>query len=132
MADGVIETLAKLKPAAPDRDAILLAAGRASVRRAPAWKLLVAGLAAQHALLLGLWFSPGKPDPRDNIRHPHEIGDPSPAAEDLRPELLSVPFDRSASLLDLESPPADPVPTAWVVPEEHWTVRTDPSEWRLD
>ncbi len=129
MADDVIASLAKRKPASPDRDAILLAAGRASVRRAPAWKLLVAGLVAQHAVLLGLWFSPGKPDPRDNIRPLKETEDRPPAAEEPRPEFPSVPFERSASLFDLDPPPTVPVPTASVVPEGHWTVRT---ELRID
>ena len=132
MADGVIASLATRKPASPDRDAILLAAGRASVRRAPAWKLLVAGLAVQHALLLGLWFSPGKSDRRDEIRPMKEIEDRQPAAEDIRPESPSVPFDRSASLFDLDPPPTVPVPTASVVSERHWTARTDPSELSLD
>ena len=120
MAD-VIETLAKLKPARPDRDAILFAAGRASGRRAPAWKLLVAGLAVQQALLLGIWFSP---EQRGEVVYPKEAEAPPPIPESAPPETPTVPFDRSATLWNLEAESTQPVPTASVVPEEHWTART--------
>lgn len=121
MAD-VIETLAKLQPAVPNRDAILFAAGRASVRRAPAWKLLVAGLTVQHAFLLGFWFTPQK---RGEVVYLREAEAPAPIPESAPPEIPAVPFDRSASLLNLNPQSAEPVPTASVVPEEHWTVRTE-------
>lgn len=122
MADNVIGTLAKLKPAAPNRDAILFAAGRASVRRAPARKWLIAGLAIQQVILLGLWFSHEK---HHEVVYPKETEASTLPPESPTLETPSVPFDRSPSLLNLNPQSAEPVPTASVVPEEHWTVRTD-------
>ncbi len=127
MADDVIETLAKLKPTAPDRDAILFAAGRASARRSPIWKWLTIGLIVSNAVLFTLWLLPDK-----TPGHPVM---PLPSDEDfLRtdPERPSPSSDRPASLLNFHPPVPESVPTSSVVPEQHWTARTDPFEFRLD
>ncbi len=119
MADNVIDTLAKLKPAAVNRDAILFAAGRATAKRSPIWKWLSFGLIATNLLLLRVWLTPETaPGP---ISIPVLTEENS---ERSQPELPSVPFDRSATLWNLEAESPQPVPTASVVPEEHWTVRT--------
>ena len=119
MADDVIEALAKLKPAAVNRDAILFAAGRATAKRSPIWKWLSFGLIATNLLLLRVWLTPEK--------LPGPIPIPALAEENFelsKPEVPSVPFDRSATLWNLEAESTQPVPTASVVPEEHWTART--------
>ena len=119
MADDVIETLAKLKPAEVNRDAILFAAGRATAERSPIWKWLSFGLIATDLMLLRLWLTPEK--------LPGPISIPSLAeenSEQTKPDSPSVPFDRSATLWNLEFESTQPVPTASVVPEEHWTART--------
>ena len=129
MADDVIETLAKLKPTPPDRDAILFAAGAASVRRAPAWKWISAGLLLSNLVVPIVWFAtdnrspPVQPQPDWNL-----LAEPSPTL----PETPSIPFDREASLLNLDPPMPEAVPTSSVVPEQHWTARTNPSDLRFD
>ena len=117
MADDVIETLARLKPAAANRDAILFAAGRASARRSPTWKWLTIGLMVSNLLVLRVWLSPEKAtEPRR----------PDPMWPVVPPEIEtpSAPVDRSASLWNLDAKSSEPVPTSAVVPEEHWTART--------
>jgi hypothetical protein len=52
------EELKGFTPVAPDRDAILFAAGRASVRRWAGWKWLTVGLIASNAVTLGVLFWP--------------------------------------------------------------------------
>ena len=129
MADDVIETLAKLKPAAPDRDAILFAAGRASARSPSIWKWLSAALLVSQLILLKVWIAtekqshPVQPQPDWNLP-----AEPAPAV----PETPSAPFDRNASLLNLNPPMPESVPTSSVVPEQHWTARSNPSDLRLD
>lgn len=125
MADDVIETLAKLKPAAPDRDAILFAAGRASVRGP--WMWISAALLLSHLVLPIVWIATEnriRPLPPEWI----PPSEPPPAI----PDMPSVPFNRDASLLNLDPPMSESVPTASVVPEQHWTARTNPSELRFD
>ncbi len=128
MADDVIDALAKLKPAAPDRDAILFAAGRASARRGP-WRLLLVGLVIQQAVLISIWISPkergsvlpGMPLP---IGPPVDV-DPQPVI----PESPSVaPRGSGPSLLDLDPQSPDPIPGASIIPEQHWTIRTSFSD----
>jgi len=119
MADDVIQTLAKLKPAAPNRDAILFAAGRASAKRSPIWKWLSFGLIATHLLLILVWLTPEKasgPIPIPVLAEEN--------SELTKPDSPSVPFDRSATLWDLDAESTQLVPTASIVPEEHWTART--------
>ncbi len=128
MADDVIDRLAKLKPAAPDRDALLFAAGRASARRGP-WRLLLVGLVIQQAVLISIWSSPKEPTRnRDPMWDP--VGLPVPL--EPRPSVpeppSSAPRGGAASLLNLNPESPDPIPTAAVVPEHHWTVRTPLSD----
>ena len=129
MADDVIETLAKLKPAAADRDAILFAAGRASARRSPIWKWISAGLVVSHLVLLFVWRTneqPTSPLEVERLRDLPADSQPAPA------EVPSIPYDRNASLLNHNPPMPESVPTSSVVPEQHWTARTNPSDLRLD
>ncbi len=119
MADGVIETLAKLKPAAANRDAILFAAGRASARRSPVWKWLSLVLIATNLLFLLVRLTPEQS--RDPIAIPLSAGD---NFEPSIPEAPSNPIDHSARLWNFEPENSEPVPTASIVPEEHWTART--------
>ena len=85
MADDVIDALKRLKPAAPDRDAILLAVGRASAPRSPAWKWLACGLMAMQLATAALWMRPA-PVPPSAERPP----DPIPA-ESVEPKPDSPP-----------------------------------------
>ena len=129
MADDVIETLAKLKPATPDRDAILFAAGRASARHSPAWIWTSIGLMVSQAVLLGLWIQPANSQrPVEKVPAEAPMTAPTPAI----PETPSLPFDRSATLWNLDPPTPEPVPSASVVPEAHWTARTNLSDLRID
>ena len=129
MADDVIETLAKLKPAAPDRDAILFAAGRASARRSPVWIWTSIGLMVSQAVLLGLGIQPANPHrPVETVATEAPMTAPAPAI----PQTPSLPFDRSASLWNLDPPTPEPVPSASAVPEAHWTARTNLSDLRID
>ena len=121
MADELIETLAKLKPARPDRDAILFAAGQAAGRGSSVWKWLSIALMLSNMIVLGTWLTPPKSD--RNLPVPVQQPD---SVEPQRPnyESPSLEFTRSASLLNLEVKITEPIPTASVVPEDHWTVRS--------
>lgn len=121
MADELIETLSKLKPARPNRDAILFAAGQAAGRGSSVWKWLSIALMLSHVVLLGLWLTPPKlarnlpvPEPQRDSVEPQRPSSESPALE----------FSRSTSLINLEAKISEPIPTMSVVPEEHWTVRS--------
>ncbi len=63
MSEDVIAKLESFTPAAPDRDAILFAAGRASAAPSRGWKRLAAALAVSQCVTLGLWFAPKTPPP---------------------------------------------------------------------
>ena len=63
MADDVIDALSKLKPAEPDRNAILFAAGRASAQHPAAWKWLACGLMATQLFTAALWMRPAPVPP---------------------------------------------------------------------
>ena len=121
MADELIETLAKLKPARPNRDAILFAAGQAAGRGSSVWKWLSIVLMVSHAVLLGIWLTP--PNLAEKIPVPEQQPD---SVEPKRPNSESPEFEfsRSTSLLNLEVKISEPIPTMSVVPEEHWTVRS--------
>lgn len=129
MADDVIEALARLKPAAANRDAILFAAGRASARRSPLWKWISAVLLVSNLIPPIVWIATedrSRPAPlQPDGYSPAEL---APAL----PEPFSVPFDRSASLFNLDPPLSESVPTSSVVPEQHWTARTNPSDLHFD
>jgi hypothetical protein len=127
MADDVIDRLAKLKPAAPDRDAMLFAAGRASARRGP-WRLLLVGLVIQQAVLIWIWTLPKEPE---NIVYlkAESIGQPSPSDPQSAPaEAPSVSPRGPASLLNLDQQSSEPIPSSSIAPEQHWTVRTTLSD----
>lgn len=59
--EDVIGKLAAFSPAIVDRDALLFAAGRASVRPARGWKWATAALLATQLLTLVLWQWPKPP-----------------------------------------------------------------------
>lgn len=121
MADELIETLAKLKPARPDRDAILFAAGQAAGRGSSVWEWLCIALMLSHMVVLGIWLTPPKSD--RNLPVPEQQTD---SVEPQLPNSESPSLDsgRSVSLLNLEVKITEPIPTASVVPEDHWTVRS--------
>ena len=128
MADDVIETLAKLKPAAANRDAILFAAGRASARLGP-WRLLLAGLVIQQAVLISIWTTPKAPEKIVYVKA-DVPGEPAPP--DTQPAIPVPPSTPRRgpdfSLLNLDPQIPEPIPSASIVPEQHWTVRTSLSD----
>lgn len=128
MADDVIETLAKLKPTAPDRDAILFAAGRASARRGP-WRLLLVGLVIQQAVLISIWTAPKTPE-KIVYLNTEVMGEPAPPdSQSAIPESPSIaPRGSGPSLLNLDPQSSEPIPSASIIPEQHWTVRTSLSD----
>ena len=121
MADELIETLAKLTPARPNRDAILFAAGHAAGKGSSVWKWLSIVLMVSHVVLLGIWLTP--PKLTSSLREPEQHHD-SMEPELPSSESPSLEFSRSPSLLNFEVKSSEPIPTASVVPEEHWTVRS--------
>jgi hypothetical protein len=62
MSEDVIGKLGRFTPTAVDRDALLFAAGRASVRPARFWKWATGVLVLSQLVTLGLWLAP-KPEP---------------------------------------------------------------------
>lgn len=63
MSEELIGKLARFTPAAVDRDAMLFAAGRASVRPSRSWKWATAVLAVSQAVTLAVWLWPAAPVP---------------------------------------------------------------------
>ena len=128
MADDVIDRLAKLKPSAPDRDAMLFAAGRASARRGP-WRLLLVGLVIQQAVLISIWTAPKAPE-KIVYLSVEAMGERVP--DDSQPAIPEPPSAPSRgpgfSLLNLDPQSSEPIPGASIVPEQHWTVRTSLSD----
>jgi hypothetical protein len=86
-------------PAAPNRDALLFAAGRASAPRRTLWKWLVVGLMVSNAVTLAvlLWPKPEVPVPV--VPDPPDVVDPIP----VRPD----PHSYLALTMGLEPPVAD-------------------------
>ncbi len=128
MADDVIEALARLKPAAANRDAILFAAGRASARRGP-WRLLLAGLVIQQAVLISIWTTPKTPETIVYVKAdvPGEPAPPDPLPAIPEPPSIA-PRSTGPWLLNLDPQSPEPIPSASIVPEQHWTVRTSLSD----
>ena len=126
-----IATLRSFTPLGPDRDAVLFAAGRASVPNPRLWKLaatvLVIGQLATVTLLLSRQDPPALTAPTEpHIPSPGQTiplvsGEGPPAVSSLDPS--SVIFLAHRSYVDTEGcEPA--VPTA-MVPEERQTWRND-------
>ena len=58
MSENIAADLKGFTPTAPNRDALLFAAGRASAPRRRVWKWLTAGLVATNAVTLAVLFWP--------------------------------------------------------------------------
>ena len=120
MSEPLAERLSRFTPDATglDRDALLFAAGRASLRPNRRWKILVGVLAASQVLtIVGLWPRPMPvPAPSPVVVQqqpasavPEEENRPPPAGTwTPRTELLSMDLDRPAP--PSHEPMVPPVP----------------------
>ncbi len=95
--EDVIGKLARFTPGAVDRDAMLFAAGRASVKPPRFWKWAALGLLLSQIVTLGLWFWP-KADPMP-------IAPVVPEVRPSAPDASSVPELDPYSLLALTRNP---------------------------
>lgn len=97
--EDVIGKLGRFSPAAVDRDALLFAAGRASVRPAGGWKWATAALLVTQLVTLGLWLGPRSEPPA-----------PGPEVKPMLPDDPPAPAPDPYSLIALtrndEPPPA--------------------------
>jgi hypothetical protein len=96
MSEDVIGKLESFTPAAVDRDALLFAAGRASVKPSPGWKWLAGALGVTQALTLAVWLAP-RPAP-------HPV-DPIPAPDPVLADEPVIPVADPYSLLALRHNP---------------------------
>ncbi|MBX3398751.1 MAG: hypothetical protein KF873_08430 [Gemmataceae bacterium] len=79
MPEDVIGKLESFTPSAVDRDALLFAAGRSSVKPSSGWKRLAGALAVTQAITLGLWFVPNqqpKLEPTTFVVPPNDVEEP--------------------------------------------------------
>jgi hypothetical protein len=118
MSEPLAEHLSRFTPDATglDRDALLFAAGRASVRPNRKWKTLAGALALSQVLTL-VWLWPRTPPPQTSA--PVVVESPAPVMppDDLVPDLPSDGVWRAGMLsmdLDRPKPPSD---EAMVAPE---------------
>lgn len=65
MPEDLTNTLKQFTPTLPDRDALLFAAGRASARPAPIWKVLCGLLAITQIVMVAFWLV--RPSPTVNV-----------------------------------------------------------------
>jgi hypothetical protein len=65
MSDDLVSKLERLSPVAADRDAMLIAVGRASAPRVQPWRWAVGGLVLVQLLTCGAWWhsTRAKPEP---------------------------------------------------------------------
>ncbi len=131
MADDVIDILAKCKPAPVNRDAILFAAGQAAARRSPIWKWLCVLLLGTQLATLGFWLIPNRTPSLEPLPVVVPVN-PVPAAFPATEEPRFVQWMRPGSLQELELQSSEPLPSASVMPEEHWSVRTALADLDLD
>ena len=120
MSEPLAERLSRFTPAATglDRDALLFAAGRASVRPHRRWQLLAGMLAAcQLVTLVSLWPRTPSPLPTPMPLASHPATDRTPAEEPLpasprewtpRTGLLSLDLDRPEPPSDEPMAPPEP------------------------
>lgn len=94
------EELKGFTPVAPDRDAILFAAGQATARRWAGWKWLTFGLVLSNAVTLGVMFWPKTAAP---VPPPVVVPDPLPA--DVLPSFPLEPYSYIALRQGWERPP---------------------------
>ena len=109
MPEDVTRELKALTPVAPDRDAILFAAGKAAGRRWGGWKWLAVGLLVSNTVTLGVFFWP-----RPIAPIPRVVVTPVPIPADVptephSPESYSYIVLRHTTELPR---PADAVPVA--------------------
>jgi hypothetical protein len=83
MSEDVIGKLESFTPSAMDRDAILFAAGRASVRPMRFWKWATAALFVSQLVTLVAWLAPrSEPPPTVPAIRPVPIEEPLPPTAD--------------------------------------------------
>ena len=95
MPEDVISKLESFSPVPLDRDALLFAAGRASVRPTQVWKRLAGVLAATQtlSLALGLWYwsrTEPRPDPMPRSEPPAAVITESEAVPSFDPSSIYV------------------------------------------
>jgi hypothetical protein len=112
MSESFAERLSRLTPEASgiDRDALMFAAGKASVRRGRVWPALAGTLAACQVLTLALLWPRGfdQPGPIAKEAPARMVSDPQ-TIERMPPENAVCALDRRLLTLEekLESLPAD-------------------------
>jgi hypothetical protein len=105
------EELKGFTPVAPDRDAILFAAGQAAARRWAGWKWLTLGLVVSNAVTLGVMFWP-----RTVAPVPRTIATPDPSPTEPSEPYCPDPSSYIALRHGLDSPPV-PADTGPVSPQ---------------
>ena len=109
MHEDVTTKLTQFTPTLPDRDALLFAAGRASARPAPVWKVLCGLLAVSPFTMGAFWLTQTTPTV-NTVPVPADI-----TGEDSYPPLAPDPYSylalsKSADL-DVPRSPVGPVGT---------------------
>lgn len=99
------EELKGFTPVAPDRDAILFAAGKAAARRWAGWKWLTVGLVATNAVTLAVLFWPRASSPV-----PPSVATPEPPPAEVIPSPPPEPYSYIALRQGDAPPPADADP----------------------
>jgi hypothetical protein len=116
--DPLLGTLSRFRPTSVgiDRDAMLVAIGRASAPNGRGWKVAVAILALSNVVMVGLWLGGSRLEPRrDSLSRPVDLPpavSPLPASES-EPVYGDLVRWRTSGELPPPLPPfADPVPSS--------------------